>query len=137
MVALAVSAAVVPQLRVLHFLQALIYVAVILLARRNNAAGFGAGVVVPTLWNSLQLFVTHLMQAGARVFWSFLLTGHVRRPDTMMVALGGVAHFLLIVGCLAAFLQLQPGKREWGRFVVGGVATIVYFALIVFVALPR
>lgn len=115
----------------------MIYVAVILLSRRNEAAGFGTGVVVPALWNSLQLFVTHLMQAGAREFRSFLMTGHVRRLDTMMVALGGVAHFLLIIGCMAAFLQLRPGRKEWARFIAGGVASLAYFALIVFVALPR
>ena len=135
-IALTVSAVVVPPLRLLHFLQALIYVAVIVLARRNHAGAFGAGVTIATVWNSLQLFISHLMQAGAREFWSLLQTGHVRRPDTMMVALGGVGHFVLIIGCVAAFLQL-PGKRLWGRFVTGGVVVLAYFALIVFVALPR
>jgi hypothetical protein len=65
------------------------------------------------------------------------MTGHVRRVDTMMVALGGIAHFLLIIGCMAAFAQLHPGKKEWARFVTGGVAALAYFGLIVFVALPR
>jgi len=81
-VALIGSAAVVPQLRPLHFFQALIYVAVILLARRNSAWGFGAGVSVPACWNYLQLFLTHNFQSGARLFWSFLHTGQLRRFDT-------------------------------------------------------
>ena len=37
LVALAVSALAVPQLRLLHLLQAFIYVAVVILARRGNA----------------------------------------------------------------------------------------------------
>ena len=137
MVALTVSAIVVPRLRLLHLLQALIYVAVILLTRRNNALGFGAGITIAAIWNSLNLFVTHLFQAGAREFWSLLLTGHLRRPDTMMVTLGGVAHFILIIACVAAFLQLHPGKKEWGQFVAGGVLVLAYFALIIVAAAPR
>jgi hypothetical protein len=59
--ALTGSAVAVPQLRLLHAFQALIYVAVILLARRNRASGFGAGIAIAVAWNSLQLFVTQNM----------------------------------------------------------------------------
>src|SRR4029077_7344857 len=90
--ALTVSAILVPQLRVLHFFQALIYVVVAVLTLRNSAWGFGAGVIIAAAWNCLNLFVTHLMQAGAGQFWSLLTTGHVRRPDTLMVMVGGMAH---------------------------------------------
>ena len=54
-VALAGSAAVVPQLRLLHLFQALIYVAVILLARRNLAWGFGAAIVIAAVLASTSL----------------------------------------------------------------------------------
>jgi hypothetical protein len=70
--ALAVSATYIPQLRLLHFFQALIYVAVIVLTWRNSPWGFGIGVIVPLAWNCLSLFVTHLFQAGAALFWSLL-----------------------------------------------------------------
>jgi hypothetical protein len=43
--ALTVSAYLVPQLRILHFFQALIYVAVIVLTRRNSPWGFGVGFI--------------------------------------------------------------------------------------------
>jgi len=135
--ALTVSAVVVPPLRLLHFFQALIYVAVIVLTRRNEGWGFGAGVSIAAVWNSLNLFVTHLIQAGAGEFWSLLHAGHLRRLDTMMVLLGGVAHFLLIVACLVAFLQRQPGKKQWGQFVTGGGLALAYFALIVVTTAPR
>jgi hypothetical protein len=137
MIALAVSALVVPRLRLLHLLQALIYVAVILLTRRDNPGGFGAGVTIAAVWNSLNLFVTHLFQAGVRELWSLLHTGHLRRIDTMMVALATIAHFLLIIACIAGFLQLRPGKKEWGRFVAGGGLALAYFALIILAAAPR
>lgn len=134
--ALVGSALVVPQLRLLHFLQGLIYVAVVALARRNSVWGFGAGAAVAVFWNGLELFVTHFMQAGAAVFWSFLRTGQVQRLDTMMVPLGGIGHFILIIACLIALRDANT-KQKWLKFAGGGVIALAYFALIVFIALPR
>jgi hypothetical protein len=137
LVALTVSALVVPQLRFLHLLQALIYVVVVALARRNSAWDFGAGFTVAVAWNCLNLFVTHLMQVGVVVFWSFLRTGHVRRVDTMMVPVGGIGQFILIVACLAALLELRTDNRKWRKFFLGGALALAYLALIVAIARPR
>ena len=137
LIALTVSALVVPQLQLLHLLQALIYVVVVALARRNSAWGFGAGFSVAVAWNCLNLFVTHLMQAGGVEFWSFLRTGHVRRLDTMMVPLGGIGHFILLVACLTAFLALRTDNRKWRKFFLGGVLALAYLVLIVAIARPR
>jgi hypothetical protein len=131
------SAVFVPSLRVLHTFQALIYVAVVLLARRNHPAGFGAGTAIAMAWNGLQLFASHLIQSGWREFRTLLSTGHVRRPDTLMVFVGSIGHTILIVACLAAFSQLAPGKRQWRQFLAGGVLALAYFALIVATMRPR
>jgi hypothetical protein len=136
-IALGVSALVVPQLRLLHFLQALIYVAVVFLARRNSVWGFGAAITIATAWNSLNLFVTHLSEAGAMAFWSLLRSGQVQRLDTMMVALGTLAHFILIVACLAALFELRAESGKWWKFAGGGLAVLAYFALIIAIARPR
>ena len=135
-IALTVSAIVVPQLRALHFLQALIYVAIIILAQRNNVWAFGAGAVIAIAWNSLQLFVTHLVQAGAVAFWHFLHTGQVRRLDTMMVPLGCIGHFVMLFGCLIAF-RSSTTNNKWLKFAAGGGIVLAYFILIVTLALPR
>ena len=135
--ALAVSAFFVPRLRLLHVFQTLIYVAVMVLTRRNSPWGFGIGVIIPTAWNCLNLFVTHLFQKGAVQFWSLVRTGHVSRPETMMVMVGGVAHFLLIVACVAGFLQLRPRGKQCGQFFGGGILASAYFALIIAIAAPR
>ncbi len=135
-VALAGSAIVVPQLRVLHLLQALIYVAIIILSRRNRPEVFGAAIAVAIAWNSLNLFITHLTQAGTREFWSLLATGHVQRVDTMMVALGSLGHFILIVACLAAFLRIGGRPGAWWRLGSGAVAALAYLALIIVAAAP-
>jgi hypothetical protein len=99
-VALIVSAVVLPELRLLHVLQALIYVAIVILARRNSMWAIGAGLTIAVVWNSLNLFVTHNMQRGVTVFWSLLQTGQMRdlgpHPIVpMMVLLGGIGHFVL------------------------------------------
>jgi len=137
LVALAVSAWVVPELRVLHVLQALLYVAVVVLARRGNVWGFGAGAVVALAWNGMNLVLTHLMQAGAVAFWWMLKTGDVRRLDRMLVLVGGVGHFVLAGGCVIGVLSRGSERRRWWEFAGGGVAALGYMALIIAIARPR
>ena len=91
----------------------------------------------------INLFVTHLFQAGAEQFWSFLRTGHLSRPDTLMVMVGGVAHFLLIIACIACmaciagFLQLRPGMKHGWQFLGGGLLALAYLILIAVSTAPR
>jgi len=136
-VALAVSAWMIPQLRLLHFLQALFYVAVVILARRDSAWAFGAGAIMAAAWNGLNLFVTHNMQAGLAAFWSLLHTGRLQRPLTMVILLGGIAHFVLLSACLAAILHLLREEKKWWKFAGGGVVALAYLGLIVAIAKPR
>ncbi len=118
----------------------------LVLTRRKSAWGYGIGVIVPTAWNCLNLFVTHLFQKGAVQFWSlihsgqfwFLLrTGRVSRPDPLAVMVGGAAHVLIIVACLAGFLRLRSRGLQWGQFFAGGALALAYFALIIAIAAPR
>jgi hypothetical protein len=146
LLALAPSVVFVPQLLHLHLLQALIYVAVLVLTIRNSPWGYGIGVIIPTAWNCLNLFVTHLFQKGVVQFWSLVRTGqfgfllragHVSRPETMTLVVGGVAHFLIIIACVAGFLQLRPRGKQWSQFFGGGVLALAYLALIIAIAAPR
>ncbi|HKU25468.1 MAG TPA: hypothetical protein VJQ54_08355 [Candidatus Sulfotelmatobacter sp.] len=56
--------------------------------------------------------------------------------DTLMVFVGGIAHFVLISACLGAIIY-SCEERKWRSFVLGGVVALVYFAVIVAVARPR
>ncbi len=129
--ALAVSAFLEPQLRFLHALQSLIYIAVVVLAGRNSPWGFGIGAIMAVAWNGLNLFVTHLIQTGMALLLSFLRTRHMSQPVTLMVAIGGIGHFVLLIACIIDFLELRPGARQWGQFVAGGLLSIAYLALAV------
>jgi hypothetical protein len=137
LVALLVSAIVMPGLRLLHFFQALIYVAVIVLARRRSAWGFGAGFTIAIVWNGFSLFVTHLIERGAVAFWSSLRSGHVEQLVPMMVALGGIGHFILIFASPLALVRHNAEARKWWKFAGGGAIAVAYFALIVAFARPQ
>ena len=131
LVALLASAICVPELRMLHAFQAMIYVAVIILAHRNSPWGYGAGFAIAILWNGMGLFVTHLIQAGAVAFWSWLHTGHVHQLVPMMVTLGGIGHLILIVAALVAVVRQNTEARKWWKFAGGGVLSVAYFAALV------
>ena len=129
--ALLVSAIVYPELRLLHTFQALIYIAVVVLVRRNSAWGYGAGFAVAIVWNGIGLFVTHLIQSGAVAFWSSLRSGHVQQLVPIMVTLGGIGHFILIVAALFAVVGHNAEARKWWKFAGGGVLSVAYFAVLV------
>jgi hypothetical protein len=137
LVALLVSAIVDPELRVLHCLQALIYVVVIFLARRNSPWGYGAGFAIAIVWNGMNFFGPHLIQAGAVAFWSWLRTGHVQQLVPMMVTLGGLGHFILIFATLMAILRHNAETRKWWKFAGGGALAVAYLALLVAFAIPH
>jgi hypothetical protein len=42
----------------------------------------------------------------------------------MMVTLGGIGHFILLIGCIAALLARPTRKKEWWKFVGGGMTTV-------------
>ncbi|MBV8830154.1 MAG: hypothetical protein JO108_13085 [Acidobacteriaceae bacterium] len=131
LLALLLSAILVPDLRILHSLQALIYVAVIVLARQNSAWGYGAGFSIAILWNAMGLFITHLIQAGAIAFWLLLRTGHAEQLVPMTVTLGAIGHLVLIVATILASSRLDAENRKWWKFAGGGALSVSYFALLV------
>jgi hypothetical protein len=55
----------------------------------------------------------------------------------MMVALGTVAHFILIIACLAALLDQKAHGKDWWKLAGGGVKALAYMALIIAAARPQ
>src|ERR1700686_4913206 len=119
--ALAASVFFEPAAWLLHALQALIYVGVIILVRRNSDWGFGAGFTVAVLWNSANLFATGFIRGGIDILLNLPRTEHFSKPGLLLVLVGAAGHFLMIAGCLACFLRRGPRLRQWGAFLGGGV----------------
>ena len=138
-VALIGSALILPELRLLHLLQALIYLAVVILARNNSMWGVGAGIAIAVVWNGNNLLVTHNIQKGVAALWSLLRTGRMEEFSgiPMLVLLGGIGHVLIIAGCLAIAFDRRITDRKLWKAVAGGVLVLAYLALIVIVARPR
>jgi len=135
--ALFLSAVLDPKIRFLHFLQALIYVAVILLTRRRNAWRFWAGVMIAVFWNYINLFVTTFVRAGMQQLAVLLRTGHLHRPDLLVAVVAVVGHFLLLGACLAGFFRTRPSLGSWGQFLAGGAIVVGYFVAIIFTTGPQ
>lgn len=129
-VALAASVFFDRSIWVLHTFQALIYVAVMVLAQRGNPLGFGAGFVIALLWNGANLFVTGFIAAALHTVQDALSRGHISRPVLLLVLVGAAGHFLMIAGCLACFFRSSSGRRQWARFLGGAILGIVALALI-------
>ena len=129
-VALAASVFFDPSIWVLHAFQALIYVAVMVLAQRNSPWGFGAGFVIAVLWNGANLFATGFIAAALHTFLTVLSTGHILRPVLLLVLVGAAGHFLMIAGCLAGNLRSGTARRHWARFLGGAILGIIALVLI-------
>jgi hypothetical protein len=128
--ALFIAACFVPSIRWLHAFQALIYVAVIFLARRNSPWGFGAGSIIGAFWNYI------FIRGEVVDVWAFL-TGRVIRPDVGLQLAATVAHFVLIIACAAGFLRSKPGMKQWVMFLAGGVVAVSYLLLLMITMRPE
>ena len=135
--ALILSAVFDPRISVLHALQALIYIAVILLARKNNSWGFGAGCIIAAFWNYTNLFVTTFVRSGLQQLSILLRTGRLHRPDLLIAVIAAGGHFLLIIACVAGFLRTRPDARRWAQFIGGGVLGVGYFVAIIISTGPQ
>jgi hypothetical protein len=130
MLALFVAALFAPSLRLIHAFQALIYIAVIVLARRNSAWAFGAGCLIASFWNYI------LLRGAATDIWAFV-TGKVIRPDVGLQLAAALAHCVLIVACLAGFLRRNPGRKDWARFLSAGFVAIAYLVALMITMRPQ
>ena len=128
--ALFIAACFAPSIRLLHALQALIYIAVIFLTRRNSSWGFGAGCIIAAFWNYI------FIRGAAPDIWA-LLTGRATRPDVALQLAATVAHFLLIIACAAGFMRLKPGAKQWGMFLAGGVVAVTYLLVLMITLRPE
>jgi hypothetical protein len=137
MFALVLSAVFDPRIRLLHALQALIYVFVIALTRKRSAWGFGAGFFISTFWNYINLFVNTFFKAGLQQLSTLVRTGQIQRPDLLIAVFAVAGHFLLIVGCVAGFLRMRRSIRHWGEFAASGILAVSYFITIIITTGPQ
>jgi hypothetical protein len=129
---LALSVVYDRSIRVLHAFQALIYVAVVLLALRRSAWGYGAGCIIAALWNWTNIVHTTFVANGLRDLARALPTGRLSRPDQLIPVVAAAAHFALIGSCLVGYFRIKPrGSWEPVKFLGGGIIALGYLAGII------
>src|SRR5262249_49357731 len=129
---LAVSAIWEPDIRLLHFFQALMYIATIVLSLRRNRWGYFIGISAAGLWAYTGLFVTTFVISG----FHHLMT--LDRTDQIIGVPAWLSDVVVVIGCVWAYTRL-PVKfaADAGRLLLAFVITTGFFALDMALFQPR
>lgn len=135
---LGVAAFFEPDIRWLHFFQAWMYIAAVVLAFRGNRWGNFIGISAAGLWNYANLFATTFFFNGLQQLAQWVNTGHLARPDLFIAVPAWFSNLLVIVGCLWGYFRLpKKSSRDAGTFLVTFVLTTGFFALDMALFQPR
>jgi hypothetical protein len=128
-VVLVVSAVWDPTIRWLHFFQAWMYLATIVLVLRQNKWGYFIGISAAGLWNYMSLFANTFFKSGLSELATWLSTGHLARPDQLIAVPAWGSNLLVVVGCVWAYLR-HPRRQlsDAGAFALTFVLTTGFFA---------
>src|SRR5262249_47903903 len=89
--ALAISAIVIPEIRWLHVVQASLYVVTIVLSLRHDRWGYFIGASVAGFWDLIAMF-------GSPLFAE--LIERPDSPDLILQGLAWVANLAVVIGCV-------------------------------------
>ncbi|HEV2488726.1 MAG TPA: hypothetical protein VGT03_02875 [Candidatus Acidoferrales bacterium] len=135
---LAVSAYWEADIRWLHFFQAWMYLATIVLSLRGSRWGHFIGISSAGFWDYTNLFVTTFLAAGLQQLSLWIHTGHLPRPDLFIAVPAWLSNFLVVMGCLWAYSR-RPSKsiRDVRGFLVAFVLSTAFFAAVMALFQPR
>jgi hypothetical protein len=135
---LALSAYWEQDIRLLHFFQAWMYLAVIALAFRQSRWGYFIGISTAGLWNYTNLFATTFFFNGPEQLAAWTRSGHLARPDIFISVPAWVSNLMVICGCVWGYAQLpQKQLTDIVKFVAAFVLCTGFFALIIALFQPR
>jgi hypothetical protein len=137
-VVLAVSAYWEKDIRWLHFFQAWMYVAAMVLSLRRSRWGYFIGISAAGLWDYTNIFATTFFLNGLEQLAIWVRTGHLARPDLLIAVPAWFSNLLVVAGCLWAYSRLREKPvSDIGRFVVIFALTTGFFALDMALFQPR
>jgi hypothetical protein len=135
---LAVSAFWEPGIRWLHFFQAWMYIAAIVLSFRSNRWGYFIGISAAGLWDYSTIFANTFFLNGLQQLSQWTRTGHLQRPDLLIAVPAWFSNLMVIVGCVwAYFLMPKKSVSDAGRFLMAFALTTGFFALDMALFQPR
>ena len=125
-------------IRWLHFFQAWMYVATIVLILRGNRWGYFIGLSAAGLWDYASVFATSFFFNGFEQLWQWIHTGRLARPDLLIAVPAWFSNLFVVIGCLWAYARLpRKSPRDVGRFLLAFVLTTGFFALDMALFQPR
>ena len=137
-VVLAVSAFWEADIRLLHFFQAWMYIATIVLSVRRNRWGYLIGISAAGLWAYANLFVTTFFVSGLHWLAQWMMTGGLAHPDQIIAVPAWLSNVLVVIGCAWAYSRL-PAKSiaDAGKLLLAFAVTSGFFALDMALFQPR
>ena len=127
-IVLAVSAYFEADIRWLHFFQAWMYIATIVLALRHNRWGYFIGISAAGFWDYGNIFVTTFFANGLTELSHWVHTGNLARPDQLIAVPAWFSNLLVVVGCIWAYARLSERRIvDLARFVLAFVLTTAFF----------
>ncbi|HJT18431.1 MAG TPA: hypothetical protein VJ853_13625 [Thermoanaerobaculia bacterium] len=130
-IVLAVSAFFEADIRWLHFFQAWMYVATIVLSLRRNRWGYFIGIGAAGFWAYAGLFVNTFVASGVRHLM------RLDRPDQIIAVPAWLANAAIVIGCVWAYSRVTKRASDLVRFAVAVALTMAFFALDMQLFQPR
>lgn len=135
---LALSAYYEADIRWLHFFQAWMYIATIVLALRRNRWGYFIGFSAALLWDYSSVFVTTFFVNGLQVLSALVRTGQLSRPDLLIAVPAWFSNVFVILGCAWAYSRhATKSAADLGRLAVAFILTNGFFVLDIALFQPR
>lgn len=135
---LGVSAYWEADIRWLHFFQAWMYLAAMILSFRGNRWGYFIGVSAAGLWDYANIFVTTFFFSGLEQLVLWMRTGQLARPDLLIAVPAWFSNFLVIWGCAWAYSRLRVKPlADAGAFLMAFALTTGFFLADVALFQPR
>ena len=136
-IVLAVSAVFEADIRWLHFFQAWMYIATMVLSLRRNRWGYFIGISAAGFWAYANVFVTSFLANGIRELSQWTATGHIARPDQLIAVPAWLSNVIVIAGCVWAYSRLAKTSGDLARFVLALFLTTAFFAADMALFQPR
>lgn len=127
-----------PNIRLLHFFQAWMYVATMALARRRNAWGYFLGTSAAGLWIYANLFATTFFFNGLQQLSQWVHTGRLDRADLLIAVPAWFSNLLVVTGCVWGYRRLPARSgSDAGRLLLSFALATGFFALDMAIFQPR
>ena len=127
-----------PDIRWLHFFQAWMYVATMILSLRGSRWGYFIGFSAAGLWDYINIFATTFFFNGLQQITLWLHTGHLARPDLLIAVPAWFSNLMVVIGCVWAYSsQSEKSLSDIGKLVTTFVVTTAFFAAAMALFQPR